>query len=108
VSNTKEYLDLLAEFEKKRIEIQTENRRRESEYEKACWDQIYDENGIETHERDHKLVSWVARQAWDKGHANGMSEVASYFSDFIEAYTIHRTLLQQALSDLCKAKENVK
>jgi len=98
--NTKEYLDLLDQFKTKRAEIQKENRRRESEYEKTCWDEIYDENDIDKDEQEHKLVQWVARQAWDKGHSAGMSEVASYFSDFIEAYEIHRNILNELRSEL--------
>ena len=106
--NIKEYLELLDQFKIKKAEIQKENRRREAEYEKICWDEIYDENGISIQERDNKLVSWVAREAWDKGHAYGMSEVSSYFSDFIEAYEIHKALLHEVLSELAQAKTNQK
>lgn len=101
--NTKEYLELLEKFKAKRDEITKENRRREAEYEKACWDEIYDENGIDANEREHELVKWVARTAWDKGHSYGMSEVKSYFYDFIEAYEIHRKLLHQSRSELAQA-----
>ena len=98
--NTKEYLELLDQFKIKRTEIQKENSKREAEYVNACWDEIYDENGIDAKERDNKLVSWAASKAWGHGHAHGMSEVSSYFSDFIEAHEIHKNLLNEFRSNL--------
>lgn len=106
--NTKEYLALLEQFKAKRDEISKENRRREAEYEKACWDEIYEKNGINADEREHEMVKWVARMAWDKGHSYGMSEVNSYFSDFIEAYEIHRKLLNEFQNDFHKTQAATK
>lgn len=98
VQNTKEYLELLAKFEKERRAIMDENRKRENEYQEACWNKIYEDNDIEASEKEHPLVKWAASKAWEHGHAHGMSDVSSYFSDFIEAYNIHRKVMNDILN----------
>ncbi len=93
IQGTKEYMKLLDGYKERQKIVIAENARREAEYQEGCWKEIYDENGIEHSEQSHELVSWARSKAWEDGHAYGMSEVSSCFSDLIEAYKIHRKLM---------------
>lgn len=45
------------------------------------WEYLFSQHGIS---QDHPKASLLRERAWDRGHANGLSEVANAFENLVE------------------------